>query len=47
MLPANNAYETFKAISNAQLILYPDSGHGTLFQHHEMFVSHVRTFLEA
>jgi pimeloyl-ACP methyl ester carboxylesterase len=47
MLPADNAYNMFKALSNAQLILYPDSGHGALFQYHELFVSHVRTFLEA
>jgi pimeloyl-ACP methyl ester carboxylesterase len=47
MLPANNAYEMFKALGNAQLVLYPDSGHGALFQHHETFVSHVRTFLGA
>jgi pimeloyl-ACP methyl ester carboxylesterase len=47
MLPASNAYSMFKELSNAQLILYPDSGHGALFQHHEMFVSHVRTFLDA
>ena len=47
MLPADNAYAMFKALGNAQLVLYPDSGHGALFQHHELFVSHVRTFLEA
>jgi pimeloyl-ACP methyl ester carboxylesterase len=47
MLPADNAYVMFKELRNAQLILYPDSGHGVLFQYHEMFVSHVRTFLEA
>jgi pimeloyl-ACP methyl ester carboxylesterase len=47
MLPPGNAYAMFKAMSNAQLILYPDSGHGALFQHHEVFVSHVRTFLDA
>jgi pimeloyl-ACP methyl ester carboxylesterase len=47
MLPANNAYAMFKELRNAQLILYPDSGHGALFQHHEIFVSHVRTFLDA
>jgi pimeloyl-ACP methyl ester carboxylesterase len=47
MLPANNAYAMFKELSNAQLVLYPDSGHGALFQHHKTFVSHVRTFLDA
>ena len=47
MLPANNAYAMFKALGNAQLALYPDSGHGALFQHHEMFVNHVQTFLDA
>jgi pimeloyl-ACP methyl ester carboxylesterase len=47
MLPANNAYAMFKELSNAQLVLYPDSGHGALFQHHATFVSHVQTFLDA
>ncbi len=47
MLPADNAYTMFKALSNAQLVLYPDSGHGALFQHHELFVSHVGTFLNS
>jgi pimeloyl-ACP methyl ester carboxylesterase len=47
MLPADNAYAMFKGLSNAQLALYPDSGHGALFQYHELFVSQVRTFLDA
>ncbi|MET4069522.1 pimeloyl-ACP methyl ester carboxylesterase [Bradyrhizobium sp. S3.2.6] len=47
MLPANNAYAMSRELSNAQLVLYPDSGHGALFQYHEIFVSHVRTFLDA
>jgi pimeloyl-ACP methyl ester carboxylesterase len=47
MLPADNAYTMFKALGNAQLVLYPDSSHGALFQHHALFVSHVRTFLDA
>jgi len=47
MLPADNAYAMFKELSNAQLALYPDSGHGALFQHHELFVGQVRTFLDA
>jgi len=44
MLPADNAYTMFKALSNAQLVLYPDSGHGALFQHHEFFVSQRRSW---
>lgn len=45
MLPASNAYAMSRELGNAQLVLYPDSGHGALFQHHDAFVSHVRTFL--
>ena len=47
MLPADNAYAMFKSLSDAQLILYPDSGHGALFQHHALFARHVQTFLDA
>ena len=47
MLPTDNAYSMFKVLSNAQLILYSDSGHGALFQNHKVFVSHVRIFLDA
>ena len=47
MLPADNAYAMFKSMRNAQLVLYPDSGHGALFQHHDVFVGHARMFLDA
>jgi pimeloyl-ACP methyl ester carboxylesterase len=47
MLPAANALTLFRHLGNAQLVLYPDSGHGALFQHHDLFVAHVRAFLDA
>jgi len=47
MFPADNAYAMFRTLSNAQLVLYPDSSHGALFQHHDLFVSHVGIFLNA
>ncbi|MGF9565003.1 alpha/beta hydrolase [Neorhizobium sp. BT27B] len=46
MFPSDNAYTMFKHMPNATLILYPDSGHGALFQQPETFVTHVKTFLE-
>jgi pimeloyl-ACP methyl ester carboxylesterase len=45
MLPDSNAYFMFKHLSDAQLILYPDAGHGALFQYQRRFVDHVRLFL--
>lgn len=47
MLPTINSYILSQRIPNAQLIVYPDSGHGSLFQYPSLFVSHVSRFLSA
>jgi pimeloyl-ACP methyl ester carboxylesterase len=45
MLPAENSYRMFKAMPNAQLVLYPDAGHGALFQYPDVFSAQVELVL--
>lgn len=45
MVPASNSYVLVSHIKNAKLILYPDSGHGALFQYHDDFVKQANSFL--
>ncbi|MFC4211620.1 alpha/beta fold hydrolase [Pedobacter lithocola] len=45
MVPTSNSYLMFRHIPSSKLILYPDSGHGFLFQYPSEFVSDVREFL--
>jgi len=46
MVPTINSFTLSQHIPNAQLIVYPDSGHGALFQYPELFVAHTKLFLE-
>jgi pimeloyl-ACP methyl ester carboxylesterase len=46
MIPSFNAYALSQQIPSAQLILYPDAGHGSLFQYPEWFVHDALRFLE-
>src|SRR5229473_4758031 len=42
MVPTINSFTVSQHVPNAQLILYPDSGHGALFQYPELFVAHTK-----
>ena len=46
MIPTVNSFTLSAHLPNAQLIIYPDSGHGSLFQHAGAFTSHVSEFLD-
>jgi pimeloyl-ACP methyl ester carboxylesterase len=41
-----NSFILQQHLPNAQLILYPDSAHGSLFQYPDLFVGHVSMFLD-
>jgi pimeloyl-ACP methyl ester carboxylesterase len=46
IIPTVNAYVLAQHLPNAQLILYPDAGHGALFQYYTLFSQHATLFLE-
>lgn len=46
IVPTDNSFALYRDIPTAQLSLYPDSGHGALFQYSRLFVSQVDAFLD-
>jgi pimeloyl-ACP methyl ester carboxylesterase len=47
MVPTQNSYTLFQQLPDARLVLYPDSGHGALFQYADAFVKEGLQFLAA
>jgi pimeloyl-ACP methyl ester carboxylesterase len=45
MLPTDSSYAMFRILKNAQLVMFPDSNHGAIFQYHDRFVTEVNSFL--
>jgi pimeloyl-ACP methyl ester carboxylesterase len=46
MVPSSNTYDSAKRISNSELIVYKDAGHGGIFQNNQEFVKSALDFLE-
>lgn len=42
---SKNTNDLARRLPNSELILYPDSGHGAVFQHHADFVPRALEFL--
>lgn len=45
MIAVVNSYRLSESLPNAMLLVYPDSGHGSLFQFHESFTRQAAAFL--
>lgn len=47
MVPSENSADLARRIPGAQLVLYPDAGHGGIFQYHDAFLTKAKVFLAA
>ena len=45
MVPTKNTHDLARRLPNSELVIYPDSGHGAVFQFHADFVPKVLAFL--
>ncbi len=46
MVPTKNSFDLARRLPNADLVVYPDAGHGGIFQFHDQFVAKALAFLE-
>jgi pimeloyl-ACP methyl ester carboxylesterase len=46
MVPSRNSFELARILPNAQLSIFPDAGHGGIFQYHAAFVAQALAFLQ-
>ncbi|MFJ8492607.1 alpha/beta fold hydrolase [Streptomyces sp. NPDC094038] len=45
MVPTKNSYDLERRVPNGELVIYPDAGHGGIFQFHRQFVETAVEFL--
>ena len=46
IIPTMNSYVLEEKLPNAQLIIYPDTNHGSFYQYPDLFVKHATLFLD-
>ena len=46
MVPTPNSHDLARRLPNSQLVIYPDAGHGAVFQFHDDFVLKTLEFLK-
>jgi len=46
MVPTSNSFELARRLPHAQLSIFPDAGHGGIFQYHSVFVQQAVAFLQ-
>jgi pimeloyl-ACP methyl ester carboxylesterase len=47
IIPTAHSLTLQQTLPNAQLIIYPDANHGSIYQYPELFVAHANLFLKA
>jgi pimeloyl-ACP methyl ester carboxylesterase len=45
MVPTKNSYDLARRLPDSVLVIYPDAGHGGIFQFHAQFVDKALEFL--
>ena len=46
MVPTTNSLDLARRLPDSDLVIYPDAGHGGIFQFHEQFVAKALEFLQ-
>ena len=45
MVPTSNTVDLDRRLPNSEIVIYPDAGHGGIFQFHDEFVARTLEFL--
>ena len=46
MVPTKNSHDLARRLPDSELVIYPDAGHGGIFQYHDQFVGKALEFLD-